>query len=176
MTIITNPRPFGIRIAQTWQQIGLLFEMIEEHEVDTVVEVGVFLGGLAEMLLIRQEHVVGFHYFGVERDTDQLYPRILARPEVLIRDAWEWSTVEEVGKLINQWSGHALIYVDGGDKPREMTMYATILRPGDVMLAHDYPGETTRKSLIKFAQDFPYMREINPTDFREAGVSFWERI
>jgi cephalosporin hydroxylase len=173
--MITNPRLFGIPIAQRWDQLAVLFEDIETYKVNVVVEIGLFCGGLADLFLIRQQLVPDFHYFGVEFDPSFLAPRLRGRPEIMIRDAFDSNTVSMVQSKIAQYKT-ALIYCDDGNKPKEMNTYALILRVGDLLMVHDVTTEVTFDDLDNFGRDFSSLEELEPNDHRGVCMSLWRRF
>jgi len=166
--------PFGIPTAQTWNQVGALFDDINKFEVTLFVELGVYFGGLAEMMLIRQSLINNFKYFGIQLDAAELRLRI--KDKIRIGDVLDPKIVQEVSNLVSNNSGLAMIYCDAGNKPREMITYTPLLRLGDYIRVHDYPGETSPEFLAQYEKDFPYMIEIYKERNRELGFSMWRRV
>ena len=166
--------PFGIPTAQTWNQVGALFEDIDKFEVTLFVELGVYFGGLAEMMIIRQSINSNFKYFGVQLDAEELHKRI--KDKIRIGDVLDPKIVGKIAEIVSNNPGLAMIYCDAGNKPREMITYTPILRLGDYIRVHDYPGETSPDFLSQYEKDFPYMKEIYGERCRELGFSLWRRI
>ena len=166
--------PFGIPTAQTWHQLGALFDDIDKFEVTLFVELGVFLGGLAEMMLIRQSLMHDFRYFGVQLDAGELHKRI--KDKIRIGDVLDPKIVKEIAEIVSNNLGLAMIYCDAGNKPKEMITYTPLLRLGDYIRVHDYPGETSPEFLDQYEKDFPHMIEIYKEKCRELGFSLWRRI
>lgn len=173
---VLEAKPFGIKVSQTWIQIGLVFQLIEDLHIGTFIELGLFCGGLADLLIRRAETVGDITYHGFERDPGPLAARVRTHPSAHIADVFLPATVAAVLGIIEGTPAPALVYCDDGDKPREMRTYATVLRPGDHLMAHDYPGETTPESLAKFAVDCPWMVEVEPDMYHRMGVSLWRRV
>ncbi len=174
---VLSARPFGIEISQTWIQIGLLFQLIEDFGIGTVVELGLFQGGLADLLIRRAELVGDITYYGFERDAAPLSPRIRTHPSISIMDVFLPSTCAHIGGIIRRPPERpALIYCDDGDKPREMLAYAPTLKTGDYLIAHDFPGEITPASLADFRAQRPFMVELEPDVYRNLGVSLWRKL
>lgn len=171
-------RPFGPPVAQAWYQVGLVFHLIDELKVRSFIELGMFCGGLSDLLIRRTETMADMAFMGFEIDgavLERHCPRVRAHPSAVIADVFDASTVVRVLEFINARPGVAFVYCDDGNKQKEMRTYAPILRVGDAMMAHDYPGETTPESLDDFARKFPYMAEQNPPLYRDMGVSLWRR-
>lgn len=168
--------PFGIPVAQTWNQIGSLFDDFNRFKISLFVELGVYLGGMSELMVIREGLVPNFKYIGIEYDISVIHKRMMHNPHIIIDSVFEDRIVAVVKNAINATSDAALIYCDNGDKPREMRLYAPILRVGDYLRGHDYPGETSPEFLDAFALEFPYMVEIERDKYRELGFSTWKRV
>lgn len=168
--------PLGIGIAQNWIQLGSIFEDLIRFDIKLLVELGVFLGGMSELMLLRAERVPNFDYFGTQLDYEQVYARLSGHPKIVRGDNFSSQIITQVDVLVGSTIGSAMIYCDGGDKQKEMRLYAPILRIGDFLRAHDYPGETTPEFLEEFAINFPYMREIEAAKCRELGYTLWKRV
>ena len=174
MTNSVPVNPFGIPIAQTWQQLGSIFSDLNEYKISLFVELGVYFGGLADLLLIRQSIDSDFHYFGVQLDADELRPRI--KSKIRVGDVLDPIIVQEVKNLIDNSAGTAMIYCDAGNKPKEMETYTPLLRDGDYIRVHDFPGEVSEKFLDEYQTNFPYMAEIERWKCRELGYSLWRKL
>lgn len=168
--------PFGIGIAQNWAQIGSIFEDLNRFKITLFVELGVFLGGFSDLMLLRMNFVPGFDYLGTQLDYEQVAKRLSGNPRIIQGNHWDEPIVSRIQNLINTNVGTAMVYCDGGDKPREIRTYTPMLRVGDYIRAHDYPGETTPESLDEYASQFPYMEEIEKEKCRELGYTLWKRI
>jgi cephalosporin hydroxylase len=168
--------PFGIGIAQTWPQIGALFDDINKYKITLVIELGTFMGGLSDLLLYKQGVTpaeVGFHYFGVQLYKNEIHPRLQGHTQIRIGDIFDPNIIDEVRSLIDVNRGKVLVYCDGGDKPKEMRTYTKLLRPGDYIRVHDFPGEVTPEFLDKYMWEYEFMEEILPEKCRTLGYSFW---
>lgn len=167
--------PLGIGIAQNWVQLGSIFDDLVRFDIKLLVELGVFLGGMSELMLLRIERVPGFDYFGTQLDYEQVTARLSGHPKIIQGDNFSPRVVSRVGELVHG-AGTSMIYCDGGDKQREMSLYAPTLKVGDFLRAHDYSGETTPLFLEEFATQFPYMVELEPEKCRELGYVLWKRV
>ena len=168
--------PFGIGIAQNWIQLGSIFDDLIRFDVRLLVELGVFLGGMSELMLLRTERVPHFDYFGIQLDYEQVQPRVAGNPKVIQGNNFSIQVITEVGNRVGSTSGVAMIYCDGGDKQKEMMLYSPLLKVGDYLRAHDYPGETTPEFLVEYADCHPNMVEIEQQKCRELGYTLWKRI
>ena len=66
----------------------------------------------------------------------------------------------------------ALVFCDGGDKPRELHLYAPILRPGDLLLAHDYQNEYGDAALVGLPAD---VQRLRPDWLRETLLCLFQK-
>lgn len=139
--------PFGVHIAHTWLEAGIVLDSINRLGIKRFVEIGVHKGGLAALLVHTTKHIPGFVYLGIEIDSQIVEPTIrklfdpLANASLWFRDAHTEQTIKDVAGWITGGSpptGPALIYCDGGNKPLEFGLYAPILRVGDFIAAHDW--------------------------------------
>ena len=168
----TGVSPYGVGAAQMWPQVGAVFNAIDEFDINLVIELGVYMGGLSELLYLRQQRVNGFRYVGFDNAPDQVSRRLVNELPFVWGDVFSDAIKNRVVSEINK-STHALVYCDDGNKPMEMRAYAPLIRSRDLILVHDYPGEATPKSLEEFGKIFPFMHEIEPDAYRGIGISLW---
>src|SRR5262245_23384196 len=131
-TSIGQVWPVGIPVAQSWLDIGAVLRLTQDEQVALVVEIGLHKAGLASLFLLREEVTPGFRYYGIERDA-RLIPPALPKRCYRVADAWAADTVTWAREQIGAADGPTLILCDGGDKPRELVLYAPLLRPGDLI-------------------------------------------
>ena len=130
--------PSGIHIGHTGAEVAFLTEVIGRAEVAAFIEIGVHLGGLAEVMM-----AIVPEYLGIEIDprivVDRVNNQITASQsaDIWIADAWNRMTVFVVADWLAV-RGTTLIYCDGGDKPKEFAFYAPVIRKGDLIGVHDY--------------------------------------
>lgn len=140
--------PFGVYIAHTWMELGLIMDFIISARITRFVEIGVHKGGLAAILAHTAEHLPYFHYLGVEikqgiieETVKKLFHPLMEERDIrqlMIADAHKRQTINFVKDWIHRSAGPALVYCDGGDKPKEFNLYAPIIRAGDFIAAHDW--------------------------------------
>lgn len=131
--------PMGISTSLTWYDVGAILHVVHESRAGLVVEIGVEHGGLGALLLAYSAYT-GITYRGLDITLGALHPAMRV-PEIVARDAWATETVAEVQGWMAKAPGPVLIFCDGGDKPRELHLYAPLIRPGDVLIGHDYHNE-----------------------------------
>lgn len=153
--------PIGVPTSLTWHDIGAIVHVIQAARVTVVIEIGVDQGGLAALLLAYRQYAQQQYsippltnYFGVDINLETVSRSVLDphRAHFLQADAWAPATVDRVRAEI---AGHsrALIFCDGGDKPKDLRTYAPILRSGDVLMAHDYQNEYGDSALADLPRD-----------------------
>lgn len=132
----------GVSTSLTWYDFGALLTLIQSIGARFILEIGVEHGG-ATAMLSSYCFYSGAVYRGIDISLASLAPAVrdLDGDTLIERDAWADTTVDEVRRWLANHVGPALIFVDGGDKPKELRLYAPLIRPGDMIVAHDYHNE-----------------------------------
>jgi len=166
----------GIETAQTQAQIDLFDELVNRFNVRVIIELGLYRGGLANILIKKQSE--NLHYYGFEFVEKDLDSKVRNRPEITIGDVTNDAIFNQIQEIVNKSDGAILIFCDTFDKPREMLSYSRILRVGDLIQGHDYPGEGVDDVfLAKFADDHPDLVEIDSDRIRhQIGTTVWRKI
>ena len=140
--------PIGVSCSLTWCDLGAIAHIIQTAGIRTVLEVGVEHGGLASYLRAYGLYT-GLAYRGIDITLNALNTTVRERDLSAIdqRDAWTADTVAEMRDWLNDAPAPALIICDGGDKPKELHLYAPLLRHGDVLIGHDYHNEYSDAAL-----------------------------
>lgn|SRR5574341_152481 len=125
--------PYGVKTSHTWHEVGQLLRIINDLDIETFVELGTHVGGLASILLPINKYR-SFVYFGIEHQAEIIHSVI--REFIYIADVFNPETVETVRRV--KLNRKTFIYCDNGDKVREMNLYKSILKRGDVIACHDY--------------------------------------
>ena len=148
--------PIGVSCSLTWLDLGAIAHILQIAHIRLVVEIGVEHGGLAAYLA-SYCHYTGCVYRGVDITLNALDYTVrddMGGTELFQRDAWAAATIEEVRGWVNATDGPALIFCDGGNKPKELHLYAPLIRPGDILLGHDHGNEYTDAAIA----DMPLTR------------------
>jgi cephalosporin hydroxylase len=167
--------PFDVPVTQTWLQVVRHFEIIKDFDIKLFIEIGVYLGGLASVIIPRTEYT-DFYYLGVEINPGPVDARVKAqvsrlsganKAHIIYGDAFNPGVIQQVKAKINAIDSPCYLFCDGGNKPREMMTYAPLLRSGDLLAIHDWSpsgtGEVSDKDLEKLAPNF---EEIKPDYYR----------
>ncbi len=164
--------PYDVPITQTWLQVVRHFEAIKDFDIKLFIEIGVYLGGLASVIIPRTEYVE-FHYLGVEINEAGVDGRVklqisrLPKANIVYGDAFNSGIINKVKKRINAAPPPCYLFCDGGDKPREMKTYVPLLRSGDLLSVHDWTPSGTGgigSEDLKFLE--PDFEEIKPDYYR----------
>lgn len=144
--------PMGVPTSLTWYDLGALLTLIHTFQVQLVVEIGVEHGGASAVLASRARYTQT-HYHGIDITLHELDDdvRLLDGENIHHRNAWLSTTVDEVAQWVRESAGPCLVFCDGGDKPRELHLYAPILRSGDVLVGHDRGNEYTEEAIADIA-------------------------
>jgi hypothetical protein len=116
--------PIGVSCSLTWLDLGAIAHIIQTAHIRTVLEAGLV-------------------YRGIDITLNALNTAVRARDLSAIdeRDAWDDRTIAEMRDWLATQPAPCLIICDGGDKPKELHLYAPLIRPGDVLLGHDFHNE-----------------------------------
>lgn len=127
------------------EEVAIILRTLEFLKLDAFVEIGVHVGGLADIILQWAEDHQPFVYLGIENNPSVISREIDGRMEavgqaaILIRNAWDEKTVTETMTMLsNPMRLSSFIYCDGGNKPRELKLWAPYAVKGDVVGVHDY--------------------------------------
>lgn len=111
-----------------------LFRTFQPHKV---LEIGTADGGLTILLrdLLDEAGLKATDLWTCD-------PSVRERPH-LLHPGITYYAVDALNSTVLEYyvkyaEGPVLILCDGGDKPAEFNRYAAYLRPGDVIMAHDY--------------------------------------
>lgn len=156
-------------------QLELFDEMIERFKLHTIIELGLYRGGLANILMKKQPAT---QYYGFEFVEGDLDPKVRGRAEITIMDVNTKKAIQLVENIVLASSGPVLIFCDTFDKPREMQTYSKVLRVGDFIQGHDYPGDgVTDEFLERFGAEHPDLEELEPERIRkQCGTTIWRKI
>lgn len=164
--------PYDVPVTQTWLQVVRHFEVIKDFDAKLFVEIGVYLGGLASVIIPRTEYTE-FSYLGVEINEAAIDDRVKAQisrlpgANIIYGDAFNSEIINKVSERINAAPSPCYLFCDGGDKSKEMKTYVPLLRSGDLISVHDWTpsgaGEISSEDLEFLEPDF---EEIKPDYYR----------
>lgn len=127
------------------EEVEAILDTLGIMEMGAFVEIGVHVGGLTDTLMQWMKKRPWFLYLGVEINESVIDRGLLQRIDamdgnraaILIRDAWSYDTVLEVKRMLRGLRS-SFIYCDGGDKRRELALWAPHARKNDIVAVHDF--------------------------------------
>jgi hypothetical protein len=125
----------------------LKFFMNKQIKIGKIIELGTARGGLS-VLLGMFSLTYGCKYVTYDIYDSSLYNDLFKRLDIDFRKKDIFECESEISKEI-QSEGITILFCDGGDKAKEFNMFSKYLKPGDLILAHDYAKdhETFEKSI-----------------------------
>lgn len=123
--------------------------LLEEKRPSQVLEIGTSYGGLTVFLrdlldAIGLEHSILRSYDILDMDRSFLYDSVdnKSRMEIFAKNLFDnmyfnLHEVEEATEFI-QRDGVTIVLCDGGSKKNEVNILTPLLKPGDIIMAHDY--------------------------------------
>lgn len=146
----TDIIPYGIKISHTWFEAASLSRFVCYQGIKGFIELGIHVGGLAALMISRCLFDKSFRYVGVELQDEIIHPAVKdaaayigVRARIMTADIYSKTTKTDLKKWIKFVQGPCLLYCDGGDKARELKMYHSILRAGDIIAGHDFTNYKT---------------------------------
>lgn len=143
--------PFSIPVSLSWIEIGAILSIIHEFQIKTFVEIGVENGGLASLLIAREEYLDSFSYWGMELHPEKISTQVRARAtsgslfmgDFFSQDAFDWLSI-----LLLRQQSPLLFFCDNGNKPLEVHgIFEMQLHPSDLVLVHDFRKEFKLKDV-----------------------------
>lgn len=140
--------PLGVSSSVTWLDLGAIAHMLQFARIRTVLEIGVEHGGLSAWLMAYARYN-DLAYRGVDITLNALQTQlgIVDRSAFVECDAWSAAAVNAARAWLEINPAPALIICDGGNKPKELHLYAPLLRDGDILIGHDYHNEYSDDAL-----------------------------
>jgi hypothetical protein len=149
----------------------------ELYKPDKILEIGTGNGGFTIFLgVLGLMADFPIYSFDIHECPSEQWASFASKlPIRFIRgDVFEKNNLNAIG-IGNEWgfmrtSGRNYILCDGPDKPREFNLFAQLLKPGDVIAAHDYQssrkywgwGEITKADVADTVKEHklePFMQE-----------------
>ncbi len=121
-------------MAQTPRAIALWKKVFSEIKPKRIIEIGTYRWGMS---LFFSEHCKEFYTYDIKQ-----FPT--SHTELLkhFTKADVFKIEDDIGTLI-QKQGTTLVFCDGGNKARELALFADWLKPGDYIAVHDWGTEVT---------------------------------
>lgn len=140
----------GVRTARSGRHSECLFEGIPilQHPgvsrvfprlvpcFDRIVELGTYNGAMA--LYLSRVARGGSEVISYDINPDLLMLPMDSGVDVRWGNYFEEGTQGEIRRLVSWTRGRVLLLCDGGYKQDEFRMFAPMMKPGDVIMVHDY--------------------------------------
>ena len=126
---------FGLCMSQNQNALAAFNMIFEEYgPFKQIIEIGTGNGGLSVL----------FHIYalttGARFTTFDNKPRNNQLLQELDVDCWHgscWDFQKDIALMIRQ-PGRTFVFCDGGNKPKELTVFSEHLKSGDLIAVHDY--------------------------------------
>lgn len=159
----------GQYMMQNHKIFPLFKEFFTHNKFQTIVEIGTANGGFTIFLADSTKedqtkiysydiHEIGEHLKGEQYKTCGVNFRIA--------NAHARDTEKEIANLI-KYGGKTAVFCDGGDKIKEVNIFARHLKSGDFILAHDYAPDVPTFSQIVQGKIWNWL-EIQYAPIKEA--------
>ena len=154
----------GVPLWHSWTSLYALEKILARYlEITKIVEIGTGGGGLTLFLGLHGE-ISDRLVLSIDR-CNMITPRTRdALSSLPVSRLFGSYDDPEILRIVKAFLNEpALVYCDNGNKVDEFHTYAELLKPGDVIMAHDYPTEidlphvesaVSRLGLVPFEQEF----------------------
>ncbi len=135
-------------------------------EFDNIIEIGTYNGGLTSWLYDNKNPnamVVSYDIDGSINHTKR------TDIDFRVEDCFEEKSFNEIISYI-QRPGKTLFVCDGGDKPKEFSIFSEYLKSGDVIIAHDYAKNPEYWKFVTNYWQWPYESDTNYDSIRDAII------
>jgi len=132
---------FQRKMQQTYDAINCFEKMFKFFKPKRIVEIGAGKGGLSIFLGIHAA-LMDAKAISIDREdymnTEDIFRKLSLPTQFLISD---YKLIFDECVSFAHEDSPALILCDNGSKEEELALFAPHLRPGDVMMGHDYKIE-----------------------------------
>lgn len=135
-------------------------------EFDNIIEIGTYNGGLTSWLYDNKNPnamVVSYDIDGTINHTKR------TDIDFRVEDCFEEKSFNEIISYI-QRPGKTLFVCDGGDKPKEFSIFSEYLKSGDVIIVHDYAKNPEYWKFITDYWQWPYEFDTTYDSIKDAVI------
>lgn len=174
----------GVLVGQTKTTPALLDKIIKKNNFSLIIEIGTHRGGLS--LWLNDNKPDDCEFYTADITTEHL--KIDAQKEkinFLLGDCFT-THFETISNLIKTHK-QVLLLCDGGNKQQEFKTFAPLLKPGDVIMCHDFVDDLQTYEKVQQQIGWPSIPEshmdvlvkeiqinnLKPYLFEEAKHCFW---
>lgn len=134
----------GLVVRQCWADIALWELFLHNHnDIKTIVELGTYKAGMSVFFQCQAiQREMEFWTFDLDKP-DELFSNIAIQVDLPSRFIHGDFFSDSLAKLIKviEASKPVMLFVDGGNKPKEFAAFVPRLSSGDYVSVHDYSTE-----------------------------------
>ena len=106
-----------------------------------ILEIGTGHGGLTMGLrdILRELYQPDVPFVSIDINEYPYFSVLMEKQNITFICADVFSIKEQLKNWVNE-DGLSIVLCDGGDKPAEFNYFASVVKPGDIVMAHDYTG------------------------------------
>jgi hypothetical protein len=159
--IVTHASYKGLSIEQNPNIIDVFNTLISEYKPSRILEIGTFHGGLTFIVrdLLDLNNLHNSDVLTYDVNLPSFVTQVLDDKKITIKvknlfsdtylDFKSIDSRQELFDFINQ-DGRTIVLCDGGSKKNEFNLISSLLKTGDIIMAHDYsPNNEYFESNIK---------------------------
>lgn len=172
-----NSRHMGFPMSQNRFAVPVWNWIIEQERPARIIEIGTEYGGFACCLGLIMRNLDGeVHVFDIKEPDHSLtlewWPRLPIR--FVKGDVFTPEIANQVWDAIGA-RGKSIVLCDGGNKRREFLELAQVLKPGDIIAAHDFwhpqfwPFSEFHETDAQRAMEVFNLERIHPEPLHQAG-------
>lgn len=147
--VITHASYKGLSIEQNPNIIDVFNTLISMYKPSRILEIGTFHGGLTFIMrdLLDLNHLHDSELLTYDVNTPNFMIQVLGDKKIttktknLFSDTYQHfnddESKQELFDFINQ-NGRTIVLCDGGNKKNEFRLISSLLKSGDIIMAHDY--------------------------------------
>lgn len=159
----------GIQISQVLG-IYLAFSKDWLDKFDNIVEIGSYNGGLSSYIYDSKKEGASFVSYDIAPEINMAKnDRKRTEIDFRIGDCFDEKIFSEIASQISK-EGRTLMICDGGHKTDEFIRFSEYLKPGDIIMLHDYKDESYEDMFFeaKTYWQWPYMFECSYDSIKSA--------
>ena len=133
----------GSLMAQAWNDLALWEEFLNRHEVQSIVELGTFRGGMS-IFLALQAAARGARFVTVDSSLGQVENLQFLEAldsNVIGMDLFGDGALTRITDNLEELPAPRLLFCDNGNKREEVRRFAPLLADGDFLAVHDWGSE-----------------------------------
>jgi len=171
-------RMYGMEVMHSPLAVWVLENVMNALQPTRIIEIGSGRGALTLYLGAWAFHnCAQVLSIDNKRLMDSMTERLLAQLPISLRvaDAFDERTIKIAREFLRD-AGKALIYCDGGRKPKELAIYSRLLNAGSVIGCHDYGTEVAITVADRLMTRFEPFVSVEQMSDLATYQMFWIRV